>query len=108
MIVNVCPAGIANVEPDRVWPLLTIPERYDEWVDGRFVSATPPGPAARGQRIALSTMAFARRWPVTIDVGDIDPDRRWIDLTVHLPLGLVNREHVTLTPTDRGTLVRLN
>ena len=108
MTVNVCPAGVARAEPDRVWALIATPERLDEWVDGKFVSATPPGPASKGQRIELSTPAFRRRWLVTMDVGGVDPQRRWIDFEVKLPLGLVNHEHVTLTPTETGTLVRLN
>jgi len=45
---------------------------------------------------------------VTIEVKGVDPARRWIDLRVLLPLGIVNDEHVTLTRTDEGTLVRFN
>jgi len=59
--------------------------------------------------IRLAAHGYGREWPVAIEVDEVDPDRRWIDLTVHLPLGLVNREHVTLTATDAGgTLVRFN
>ncbi len=73
------------------------------------MSAEPPGPVRQGQVIRLAARGYGREWPVAIDVVDVDPDRRWIDLTVHLPLGLVNREHVTLTQTDAGgTLVRFN
>jgi hypothetical protein len=109
MIVNVCPAAVTSASPDRVWGVLTTAERLEEWQDARFVSSTPPGPMATGQRIALAARGLGRWWPVTIDVGKIDPGRRWIDLVVHLPLGIVNREHVTLTETESGgTLVRLN
>ena len=109
MIVNVCPAAVTPASPDRVWHLVTHPERFGEWVDARFVSATPPGPAAPGQVIHLSAPEFGREWPVQIDVGDMDPERRWIDLVAHLPFGVANHERITLTETkDAGTLVRFN
>lgn len=94
--------------PDSVWDVLTEPRRFDEWVDAGFVSAVPPGRVVKGQRIELSAPAFGRRWPVTIDVLDVDAARRWLDLDVSLPFGVVNHEHVTLAPADKGTLVRLN
>jgi hypothetical protein len=62
-----------------------------------------------GQTIHLAARGFGRRWPVSIDVGEVDPQRRWIDLKVYLPLGIDNHEHVTLTETkEGGTLVRFN
>ena len=49
------------------------------------------------------------QWPVRMDVRDMDPQRRWIDLVVFLPFGVENHEHVTLSETkDGGTLVRFN
>jgi hypothetical protein len=109
MVVNVCPAAVTPASPDAVWHVLTAVERFGEWQDARFISAEPPGSARRGQVIRLAAHGYGRDWPVSIDVVDVDPDRRWIDLTVHLPLGLVNREHVTLTQTEAGgTLVRFN
>jgi uncharacterized protein YndB with AHSA1/START domain len=109
VIVNVCPAAISKAPPERIWSVLTTPERFEEWQGARFVSAEPPGPVRPGQVINLSARGFGRWWPVEIDVRDMDPQRRWIDLFVHLPLGLTNREHVTLTQTkEGGTLVRFN
>ena len=109
MIVNVCPAAVTSAPPERVWHLLTELERFGEWNDATLVSADPPGPARAGQTIHLKAPGFGRDWPVTIEVRDIDPQHRWIDLLVHLPLGLENREHVTLTNTkEGGTLVRFN
>ena len=109
MIVNVCPAAISKAPPERIWSVLTAPERFGEWQDARFVSAVPPGPVVTGQVINLAARGLGRSWPVRIDVRDMDPQHRWIDLLVHLPLGLTNREHVTLTQTkEGGTLVRFN
>ena len=46
---------------------------------------------------------------MTIEVREMDPQSRWIDLLVHLPFGVNNHEHVTLTQTkEGGTLVRFN
>ena len=109
MIVNVCPAATSKAPPERIWSVLTTPEKFEEWQDARFVSAEPPGPAQPGQVINLAARGFGRWWPVRIDVRDTDPQHRWIDLFVHLPLGLTNREHVTLTSTkEGGALVRFN
>jgi hypothetical protein len=39
----------------------------------------------------------------------MDPERRWVDILVHLPFGIDNYEHLTLTPTEEGgTLIRFN
>jgi hypothetical protein len=109
MIVNVCPAAVARASPDRVWQVLTSPESFGDWNDATYVSSEPPGPMAPGQTIQLTAPGFGRTWPLTIGVRDMDPQRRWVDLRVDLPLGLVNDEHITLTPTEAGdTLVRFN
>jgi hypothetical protein len=52
---------------------------------------------------------IGRRWRVSIDADAIDAEGRWIELTVCLPIGVVNHERVTLTEVDEGhTVVRLN
>ncbi len=109
MIVNVCPAAVSSAPPEKIWSVLTTPERFGEWQDGRFVAADPPGPMTPGQVVSLAARGFGREWPVRIDVRDVDPQHRWIDMVVHLPLGVENHEHVTLTEAkEGGTLVRLN
>lgn len=108
-MVNVCPAALTSAPPDRIWQLLTTPERFGEWNDATFVAAEPPGPVKPGQTIHLTAPSLGRKWPISIDVVKMDPQRRWIDLLVHLPFGLENHEHVTLTETkEGGTLVRFN
>jgi ligand-binding SRPBCC domain-containing protein len=109
VIVNVCPAAVSSAPPDKIWSVLTTPEKFEEWQDARFVSSQPPGSVKPGQVITLAARGFGREWPVRIDVRDIDPQRRWIDLLVHLPFGVQNHEHVTLTQAkEGGTLVRFN
>lgn len=59
--------------------------------------------------VSLAARGFGREWAVRIDVHDVDPQHRWIDMVVHLPLGVENHEHVTLAETkEGGTLIRLN
>lgn len=109
MVVNVCPAGVTSASPERVWTVLTTPQRFGEWLGAHFVSAAPPGPVAPGQVINLVAAELGRRWQVRMDVRGMDPQHRWLDLIVHLPFGIENHERVTLTDTkDGGTLVRFN
>ena len=109
MIVNVCPAAVSAAPPDAIWSVLTNPQRFEEWADARFVSASPPGPLTQGQVIHLAASELGREWPVRIEMREIDPQHRRLDLLVHLPFGVQNHEHVTLTQTQEGgTLVRFN
>ncbi len=109
MIVNVCPAAVSSAPPEKIWSVLTRPERFGEWQDARFVSVEPKGPMRAGQVINLAAPSLGREWSVRIDVRDLDPQHRWIDLLVHLPFGIANHEHITMTETkEGGTLVRFN
>lgn len=104
-----CPVAVTKAPPDSVWGLIASPERWDRWTDAAFVSASPPGPAQPGQVIRFAGPALGRRWTFTIDVRDLDPQRRWIDLVAHFPFGIDLDEHLTLTETkEGGTLVRFN
>ena len=103
MIVNVCPSRIARATPEQVWRVLTTPERYGEWLqDAEVVEVRPPGSARPSQRIELSASWLGRHWSAVIEVGAIDPNRRWIELIAHLPFGIVNYEHVTVAELDDG------
>ena len=109
MIVNVCPAAITSASPERVWTVLTTPERFGEWMGASFVGAEPPGPVSAGQVINLGGRALGRQWTFRMDVRGLDPQHRWFDLVVHFPFGIDNHERVTLTETkEGGTLVRFN
>ena len=109
MIVNVCPAATSKAPPDRFWAVLTASERLGEWTDARVVAIAPPGPAQPGQQIDMRAPALGLEFRVRIDVGEMDPNHRWIDFVAHLPFGVVNVEHLTLAErSDGGTLVRFN
>jgi ligand-binding SRPBCC domain-containing protein len=109
MSVTVCPSGFAAAPADGVWQVLTTPERFGDWQDARVVAVRPSGPVVAGQQVDLTAGWLGIRLPVRIDVDAVDQHRRWLQLRVHLPLGIVNYERVTLTETapDR-TLVRFN
>jgi len=105
--VSVCPSAVVDAPVERVWALFTSPEGFDTWVDATLVAAEPEGPARPGQRLRLAARAFGRDLPVTIDVLEVDAERRRLRLLVDLPLGLVNDETVTMTDLGGGrTLVR--
>jgi hypothetical protein len=109
VIVNVCPAAVTTASPERVWQVITNLERDEEWLDVKVVSAQPPGVMTPGQIIKLGGPVLGLKFYLTMEVGDTDPQRRWVDLLVRLPLGIENHEHLTLTPTDEGgTLIRFN
>src|ERR1700704_5613749 len=99
MVVNVCPAAVTSASPQRVWSVLTTPERFGDWLDATFVSADPPGPVKPGQILNLAAASLGRRWPVSLEVVGVDPQSLWIDLLVHLPFGVENHERVTLAET---------
>jgi len=109
VIVNVCPAATTKASLDRIWSVLTDPQHIHEWNDASYVSADPPGPMTPGQVIHLTAPEFGRTWPVKFDVRNVDRQKRWLDVVVHLPFGIENHERITLTETaDGGTLVRFN
>jgi len=109
VLVNVCPTGVTSVAPERIWQIVTAPERFGDWTDADYVSADPPGPATTGQVIHLGASGLGRVWPMTIEIGEMDSNHRWIDLVARLPFQIRVDEHLTLTPTpEGGTLVRFN
>ena len=104
-----CPARVTGAPVDRIWELLTTPERFEEWQDAKLVAALPPGALASGQHIVMAAPFLGRIFRFTFDIGEIDPNRQWLDLTARFPFGIVNQEHITLTPTpEGGVLVRFN
>ena len=109
MIVNVCPAAVTSASPERVWNVIVNLERAEEWMDVKVDSSQPPGVMTPGQIIKLGGPVLGLKLYLSMEVGEMDPQRGWIDLLVRLPFGIDNHEHLTLTPTDAGgTLIRFN
>jgi uncharacterized protein YndB with AHSA1/START domain len=108
MAVTVCPIAVVEASEERVWRLLTTPEGYIDWLDAELLRAEPPGAAVDGQRVFLRTRALGRWWPVTFRVGAVDSPRS-LELTIDLPLGIINHEHITVLPLgERQTRVAFN
>jgi uncharacterized protein YndB with AHSA1/START domain len=93
--VTVCPIAVVDASQETVWHLLTTPEGYPAWIDAELLRAEPPGAAVEGQTVFFRTRALGRWWPVSFLVGAVDA-RRSLELTVHLPFGILNHEHITL------------
>lgn len=108
MAVTVCPIAIVEAPQELVWHLLTTPEGYKTWVDAELLHAEPPGAAIEGQRIFFRTRALGRWWPVSFQVGAVAAPRS-LELTVDLPFGITNHEHITVLPlAARQTRVAFN
>ncbi len=102
MGVSVCPAAEVSAPVESLWSLLRDPDRYAEWWDARTEAIEPPGSARPGQQIHASAVGLGRRWRILLEVERVDPERRQIALTVHLPLGIVSQNVLTasaLTPS---------
>jgi len=105
--VSVCPSALVEAPVERVWQLLASPKAFDTWVNLTLVSADPEGPTRAGQRLVFAGPTFARWLRVTIDVLEVDAERWRLHLLVHVPLGLVNDETITMSEAGEGrTLVR--
>jgi uncharacterized protein YndB with AHSA1/START domain len=106
--VTACPIAVVEAPEERVWNLLTTPEGYSAWLDAELLRAEPPGAVVEGQRIFFRTRALGRWWPVSFRVGAVDA-RRSLELTVDMPLGITNHEHITVLPlAARQTRVAFN
>jgi uncharacterized protein YndB with AHSA1/START domain len=95
----VCPTTVVAASATTVWRLLTEPAEYERWAGAELIRVTPPGPAQEGQVIEFRTRELGRWWHVRFDVGAVEPERS-LELKVHLPFGVVNHEHVVLSPVD--------
>ena len=116
MSISVCPAAVVQAPPEKVWGLLGEPARLQGWAAARLLRADPPGPVSAGQTILMRarSVGWRRRLlrPLDFDISfrilRVDPDRRWLEVDVEFPLGIVNHERITLDPVEAGTLVRFN
>jgi hypothetical protein len=67
MVVNACPAAVTSAPPELVWRVLTTPERFGEWLDASFVSASPPGLGG----LKESTQHLIEAGKVCLDEGGV-------------------------------------
>lgn len=99
--------AVVEAPVEQVWDLLTSPEHFDSWTDATLVGAEPPGRPHPGQQLRLVTSALGRAFRVDMSVLEADAEQRRLHLLIHLPLGLVNDETITIAPAGEDrTIVR--
>ena len=103
MTVSVCPAAVIAAPVERVWSLLMDPRKIGAWSYARLEEAAPDGSTQVGQRRRFSSTAVGKRWPVVMNVAGLDPEHHILDLEISLPLGIDNREHISVTSVADGT-----
>ena len=100
MSLTICPITTVNTPIDYVWELLTKPSGFDEWLDVHVERIEPEGPLSDGQTIHLWTRALGKRWKITFLIEKVDPEKHQVQMTILLPLGIKNHEHIVCTPLD--------
>jgi hypothetical protein len=100
MTVQACPMGAVAAPAATVWWLLAEPERLDLWWDAHIERAEPEGPLSAGQKLHGSSRAFARRFPLTWDIEEVDEAKGLLRMLVRMPFGIVNHVTLKVLPLD--------
>jgi hypothetical protein len=100
----VCPAGTARAPKTAVWALLTQPELYPRWMDARPVDEWDR-PIRTDDVITLRVKGAPLK--VTWNVIDADARQGRLRLGIHLPLGILNDETISVVArSEDETLIR--
>jgi hypothetical protein len=106
-MVSVCPADTVRAPVETVWQLLASPAEYGRFWDLHVERVDPPGSATVGQRISGWTRELCRRWTVSGEIVDVDPERHRIRIRMSLPFGVTSDNTISCTSVDASTcLVR--
>jgi len=100
MPVNVCPASVVAAPVEVVWELLMQPETYDQWSDAHVTRIVPEGPATPGQVLSAWTIAFGKRWDVSLEIKEVWAEKHEIVLDTGLPLGVRGLNHISCAAID--------
>ena len=103
MPVSVCPSAVVAAPAEVVWSMLMRPETYDLWWDAHTERITSEGPATPGQVVTAWTSALGKRWDVRLEIEQIEADKRQIDITTTLPLGIQVHNHISCAPLDASS-----
>jgi len=95
--MEVCPTEVIQAPAERIWRLLLDPRELAQWSGTKLVQG-PPRPARAGDVLLFRVGAFQIRF----EVLDAEPPHS-ARLCVRLPFGVVNHEHVQITPLGSGT-----
>ena len=82
-----CPTDIVHASPERVWELLTVPARLDDWLGVKVIEA-PAHNLAVGDRLVFGPAPGLR---LSWDVLSVEPPRA-LELNVKAPFGIRNHE----------------
>jgi uncharacterized protein YndB with AHSA1/START domain len=95
--MEVCPTEVIHAPAERIWQLLIDPRELAQWSGTKLLRA--PARAVRtGDLLVLRTGVMH----VAFEVLDAEPPQS-LRLYVRLPFGVVNHEHVQITPVGSGT-----
>ncbi len=100
MSLNVCPSATVAAPIEDVWDFISDLARYGEWADACVERIVPEGPATPGQVLYANSRSLGKRWPITLTVTAIDPNKHRIQMDVSLPLGLLLHQTTICTPID--------
>jgi hypothetical protein len=98
----VCPTDVVYAPVDVVWGLLTNPAGWGDFFDARVLSVEPPGPAAIGQCIRLTSGPWPTRFRLHFEFTEVDPAGHSLGLKIRLPFGILNDEHLVCSPIGDG------
>jgi hypothetical protein len=102
MELTTCPIATIRAPADLVWALLLDTAGYGRWADVEVVSAEPSGLAVPGQVVRARTRGLGRWWAVRFDVRDVMVAEHRFAVDVALPMGIVNREVITVHSVSPG------
>lgn len=87
---------------ERVWLLLTREAGFDYWTEAVVVAVEPEGAARPGQLLHVVTRALGWAFAVTIEVREVDAERRRLRFTAQLPFGVVNDQVMSVSGAEDG------
>ena len=94
IVIQTCPTDVIAAPVERVWDLLTQPERLARW-SGTTLHGGPHRALATGDRLTLTRFGLRVRF----EVRAMEPQRT-LSIEVRLPLGVVNYETIRIAPLE--------
>jgi hypothetical protein len=103
MPLTICPTNVAHAPASVLWTLLTEPESYEQWMDARVRSVSPPGRVRPRQDIILGAPARAPIFRCRLVIEAVDEERQVLTVAGEFPFGLRIRNRLSIAPLDART-----